>query len=63
MNAEYMLMSSLGVDFFFPFSGVMLHEFMRLDLPFYGNSTADLVRSILQDEPPPVPGHYSEDLK
>ncbi len=41
----------------------MLHEFMRLDLPFYGNTTADLVRSILQDEPPPVPGHYSEDLK
>ena len=27
--------------------GVMLHEMLRLDLPFRGNSTADLVKSIL----------------
>lgn len=43
--------------------GVMLHELMRLDLPFQGSSTADLVRSILQDEPPALPAQYSEDLK
>jgi serine/threonine protein kinase len=43
--------------------GVMLHEFLRLELPFQGSSTADLVRSILQDEPPSIPSHYSDDLK
>jgi serine/threonine protein kinase len=44
-------------------SGVMLHEFMRLELSFTGNTTTDLVKAILHDEPPAVPGHYSEDLK
>ena len=43
--------------------GVMLHELMRLDLPFQGNSTADLVKSILQDDPPALPSQYSDDLK
>ena len=43
--------------------GVLLHELLRLDLPFQGASTAELVKCILQEEPPPLPAHYSEDLK
>lgn len=30
---------------------------------FSGASTGDLVRSILEDQPPPVPAHYSLGIK
>jgi hypothetical protein len=36
---------------------------MALERPFEGHSTADLVRAILSSEPPPLPPHYSEELK
>ena len=56
-----------GVKYTYPVDcwsfGVMLHEMLRLDLPFRGKSTADLVRSILEDAPPPVPAHYSSGIK
>lgn len=56
-----------GVTYTYPIDcwsfGVMLHEMLRLDLPFRGKSTADLVRSILEDEAPPVPPHYSSGIK
>ena len=56
-----------GVKYTYPVDcwsfGVMLHEMLRLDLPFRGKSTADLVRSILEDAPPPIPAHYSSGIK
>jgi len=56
-----------GVKYTYPIDcwsfGVMLHEMLRLDLPFRGKSTADLVRSILEDAPPPLPAHYSSAIK
>jgi serine/threonine protein kinase len=44
-------------------TGVLLHEMLRLDLPFVGSSTADLVKAILSDEPPQIPSHYSTGIK
>jgi serine/threonine protein kinase len=56
-----------GVKYTYPVDcwsfGVMLHEMLRLELPFRGKSTADLVRSILEDAPPPIPAHYSSGIK
>eukprot|EP00607_Mallomonas_marina_P002406 CAMPEP_0182428978 /NCGR_PEP_ID=MMETSP1167-20130531/25198_1 /TAXON_ID=2988 /ORGANISM="Mallomonas Sp, Strain CCMP3275" /LENGTH=541 /DNA_ID=CAMNT_0024612247 /DNA_START=192 /DNA_END=1817 /DNA_ORIENTATION=- len=43
--------------------GVVLHELMRLQLPFHGASTAELVRLIVTEPPPPLPAHYSEELR
>jgi NIMA (never in mitosis gene a)-related kinase len=43
--------------------GVLLYELLRLEVPFQGASTTDLVRSILNDEPPPLPLQYSEDIR
>lgn len=43
--------------------GVMLHELLALEMPFNGSSTADLVKSILIDIPPPLPAHYSPELR
>mmetsp|Transcript_22923 Transcript_22923/g.22105 ORF Transcript_22923/g.22105 Transcript_22923/m.22105 type:complete len:540 (+) Transcript_22923:235-1854(+) len=43
--------------------GVLLHEMLTLELPFTGSSTGDLVRAILEDEPPPIPSHYSTGIK
>ncbi len=43
--------------------GVMLHELLALEMPFNGSSTADLVKSILIDLPPPLPTHYSVELR
>lgn len=43
--------------------GVLLHEMLALELPFTGLSTGDLVKSILDDEPPSVPSHYSPGIK
>ena len=56
-----------GVTYTYPIDcwsfGVMMHEMLRLELPFRGKSTADLVRSILEDEAPPIPAHYSHGTK
>jgi hypothetical protein len=41
----------------------MFHEMLRLELPFVGASTGDLVKAILADDPPPLPAHYSESIK
>lgn len=43
--------------------GIILHQLMALERPFEGSSTADLVKAILSAEPPPLPPHYSEELK
>jgi len=43
--------------------GVMMHELLCLERPFQGGSTAELVRSILLDAPPPCPPHYSENTR
>ena len=43
--------------------GIILHQLMALERPFEGSSTADLVRAILSAEPPPLPPHYSDELK
>ena len=45
------------------YAGVVLHELLRLSLPFSGATTADLVKAIVSDDPPSLPGHYSEDLR
>ena len=36
---------------------------LALELPFTGVTTGDLVKSILNDEPPSVPSHYSQGVK
>ena len=43
--------------------GVIVHQLLALERPFDGNSTADLVKSILSADPPPLPVHYSEEIK
>ena len=43
--------------------GVMMHELLCLERPFQGGSTAELVRSILLDAPPPCLPHYSENTR
>ena len=43
--------------------GVIVHQLLALERPFDGSSTADLVKSILSGEIPPLPAHYSEDIK
>lgn len=43
--------------------GVMLHELLSLDPPFYKGDTTDLVKSILNEEPPELPSHYSQELR
>ena len=43
--------------------GVLLHEMLSLELPFTGATTGDLVKSILTDEPPNIPSHYSQGIK
>jgi serine/threonine protein kinase len=44
--------------------GIIVHQMLTLERPFDGSSTAELVKSILTCEPPPIGGnHYSEELK
>jgi NIMA (never in mitosis gene a)-related kinase 1/4/5 len=43
--------------------GVIVHQLLALERPFDGNSTAELVKAILMDDVPPIPSHYSEDIK
>ena len=43
--------------------GVLLHEMLALELPFTGATTADLVKSILSDEPPVIPSNYSTGIR
>lgn len=43
--------------------GVIIHQLLALERPFDGSSTADLVKAILTGDPPPLPPHYSEELK
>ena len=43
--------------------GVLLHQLLALERPFQGHSTAELVKSILIEEPPPLPQHYTDDIK
>lgn len=45
--------------------GVMLFELLSLRPPFNGGSTTELVRQIVSEDfqPPPLPEHYSEELK
>jgi NIMA (never in mitosis gene a)-related kinase 2 len=43
--------------------GVMLHELMRLNPPFQKADTTELVKSILNDDPPELPSNYSYELK
>lgn len=43
--------------------GIILFQLLTLDRPFSGNSTAELVKSILTSEPPLITGHYSEEMK
>jgi hypothetical protein len=43
--------------------GVVLHQLLTLERPFLGNSAADLVKSILSEEPPSLPSNYSEEIK
>jgi serine/threonine protein kinase len=43
--------------------GVIVHQLLALERPFDGNHTADLVKSILSNEPPPLPTHYSDEIK
>lgn len=43
--------------------GIMIHELLALSRPFEGASTADLVKAILLEAPPPCPAHYSESLR
>lgn len=45
--------------------GILLYELMSLNPPFNGNHTTELVRAIVNDDvaPPPLPEHYSDELK
>ena len=43
--------------------GVMLHELMSLDPPFYKSDTTELVKSILNDNPPDLPSNYTSELR
>ena len=43
--------------------GVIMHQLLALERPFEGSSTAELVKSILSGEIPPLPAHYSDDIK
>lgn len=43
--------------------GVIVHQLLALERPFEGSSTAELVKSILSGEIPPLPAHYSDDIK
>lgn len=43
--------------------GIIMHQLLTLERPFEGSSTAGLVKSILTEEPPVLPIHYSEDLR
>jgi NIMA (never in mitosis gene a)-related kinase 1/4/5 len=43
--------------------GIILFQLLTLERPFEGHSTAELVKSILTAEPPPMPPQYSEDLR
>jgi NIMA (never in mitosis gene a)-related kinase len=43
--------------------GVIVHQLLALERPFDGSSTGDLVKAILSQEAPPLPPHYSEDIK
>ena len=45
------------------FVGVMLYELLALEPPFVKSSLSDLVKSILDDECPDIPAHYSSELK
>jgi len=43
--------------------GIMIHELLALSRPFEGAATADLVKAILLNAPPPCPAHYSDVLR
>lgn len=42
--------------------GVLLHELLNLALPFDGGSTEELVRGIMNEDPPPIQEPYSVDI-
>ena len=42
--------------------GVIVHEMLRLDLPFKGSSTKDFVKSVIGGDPPAIPAGFSADL-
>ena len=44
-------------------SGIVLYQLLALDRPFEGNSTASLVKSILNDDVPALPAHYGDEIK
>ena len=43
--------------------GVMLHELLSLGRPFTGSTTSDLANAIMNERPPPIPSHYSMEIK
>lgn len=43
--------------------GVIVHQLLALERPFEGGSTAELVKAILSADLPPLPAHYSDDIK
>lgn len=42
--------------------GVVLHEMLRLDLPFKGQHTKDFVKAVIGQDPPAVPNTFSSDI-
>ena len=43
--------------------GVLFYELTALELPFVASNQAALALKIVQDEPPPLPEHYSPELR
>jgi len=43
--------------------GICLYECLATHLPFKGESDVDLVKSITSEDPPPLPDHYSQDVR
>jgi len=43
--------------------GILFYELTALELPFVASNQAALALKILQDEPGPLPGHYSAEMR
>mmetsp|Transcript_26489 Transcript_26489/g.36473 ORF Transcript_26489/g.36473 Transcript_26489/m.36473 type:complete len:761 (+) Transcript_26489:177-2459(+) len=43
--------------------GVVLYQLLALERPFDGDSAGNLVKSILNEEPTPLPSYYSEEIR